>query len=242
MANKSARDTRAERAAVALQEQQRRERRRATLMIGGVVLAMLVIVAGGFLINRARDTSANVSAAPAGSGSYGVTIGSKSAPNSVVIYEYFLCPYCGELEKATHSQLATLADQGKVYVEYRPFNLLQTDYSVAAASAFKVVLDSSGPAVAKKFHDLLYADQPAETGPFPSSSWLVDKAVQAGAKESAVRSGIEQESQKAWVDKASTAATDAGVRGTPTILLDGKVFQDGTTIDDLAHNLLDQVK
>lgn len=242
MANKSARDTRAERAAVALQEQQRRERRRATLMIGGVVLAMLVIVAGGFLINRARDTSANVSAAPAGSGNYGVTIGSKSAANSVVIYEDFLCPYCGELEKATHSELATLADQGKVYVEYRPFNLLQTDYSVAAASAFKVVLDSSGATVAKNFHDLLYADQPAETGPFPSSSWLVDKAVQAGAKEGAVRSGIEQESQKAWVDKATTAANDAGVSGTPTILLDGKVFQDGRTINDLAQNLLDQVK
>ena len=242
MANKSARDTRAERAAVALQEQQRRERRRATLMIGGVVLAMLVIVAGGFLINRARDTSANVSAAPAGSGSYGVTIGSKSAPNSVVIYEDFLCPYCGELEKATHSQLTTLADQGKVYVEYRPFNLLQTDYSVAAASAFKVVLDASGPQVAKKFHDLLYADQPAESGPYPDSQWLVDKAVEAGAKESAVRSGIENETQKAWVESATKSATDAGVRGTPTILVNGKVFQDGRTVDELAQNLLSAVQ
>src|SRR6476660_7754947 len=238
MANKSARDTRAERAAVALQEQQRRERRRATLMIGGVVLAMLVIVAGGFLINRARDTSANVSAAPAGSGSYGVTIGSKSAPNSVVIYEDFLCPYCGELEKATHSQLATLADQAKVYVEYRPFNLLQTDYSVAAASAFKVVLDTSGPAVAKKFHDELYADQPSEGGPFPGSSWLVDKAVAAGASRSAVASGIEKTSEKAWVAQASAKAQAAGVRSTPTVLVDGKVYTDWTTIGDLTNGLI----
>ena len=242
MANKSARDTRAERAAAALQEQKRRERRRATLMVGGVVLAMLVIVAGGFLVNRARDTSSNVSAAPAGSGSYGVAIGDKGAPNTVVVYEDFLCPYCGELEKATHSELATLADQGKVYVEYRPFNLLQTDYSVAAASAFKVVLDDSGPQVAKKFHDLLYADQPSEGGPYPDSSWLVDKAVQAGATESDVRAGIEQESRQAWVDAATTAAGDAGVRGTPTILLDGKVFQDGTTVDDLANNLVAAVQ
>jgi protein-disulfide isomerase len=242
MAKQSARESRTERAAAAMEVQRRRERRRATLMILGVVLVLLVVVVGGFLVNRARDTSSNVSAPAAGTGNYGVAIGDKNAPHTVVIYEDFLCPYCGELEKITHSELATLADQGKVYVEYRPFNLLQTDYSVAAASAFKVVLDSSGPTVAKKFHDLLYADQPAETGPFPSSSWLVDKAVQAGAKESAVRSGIEQESQKAWVDRASTAAHDAGVRGTPTILLDGQVFQDGRTIGDLAQNLLDQVK
>lgn len=242
MSKQSARESRTERAAAAMEVQRRRERRRATLMILGVVLVLLVVVVGGFLVNRARDTSSNVSAPAAGTGSYGVTIGDKNAPHTVVIYEDFLCPYCGELEKITHSELATLADQGKVYVEYRPFNLLQTDYSVAAASAFKVVLDSSGPTVAKSFHDLLYADQPAETGPFPSSSWLVDKAVQAGAKESAVRSGIEQESQKAWVDRASTAAHDAGVRGTPTILLDGQVFQDGRTIGDLAQNLLDQVK
>jgi protein-disulfide isomerase len=238
MSKQSARETRAERAAEALKVQRRQERRRATVMIGSVVLVLLVIVVGGFLINRARDTSTDVAAPAAGSGDYGVTIGDKAAPHTVVIYEDFLCPYCGELEKATHSDLATLADQGKVYVEYRPFNLLQTDYSVAAAGAFHVVLDNSGPEVAKKFHDLLYENQPEESGPYPDAGWLVDRAVEAGAKESDVRDGIEQGAGKAWVEDASAAASDAGVRGTPTILLDGKVFQDGRTVDDLANNLL----
>jgi len=160
----------------------------------------------------------------------------------VVIYEDFLCPYCGELEQATHSELATLADEGKVYVEYRPFNLLQTDYSVDAAAAFKVVLDASGPDVAKKFHDLLYENQPEESGPYPDSSWLVDKAVEAGAQEGKVSNDIEQGTGKAWVEDASAAASDSGVRGTPTILLDGKVFQDGRTVDDLANNLLAQLQ
>ncbi len=242
MSKQSARDTRAERAAAALKVQRRQERRRATLMIGGVVLVILAIVVGGFLLNRARDTSTDVAAPAAGSGDYGVTIGDKGAPHKVVIYEDFLCPYCGELEKATHSDLATLADQGKVYVEYRPFNLLQTDYSVAAAGAFHVVLDTSGPEVAKKFHDLLYENQPEETGPYPDSSWLVDRAVEAGAKESDVRADIEQGAGKAWVEDASAAAGDAGVRGTPTILLDDKVFQDGRTVDDLANNLLAQLQ
>jgi len=237
MSKQSTRESRADRAAAALREQKRAERRRAARMIAGVVAAILVVTLGGFFLTRSLDTSGNVSAPPAGTGSYGVTIGQKSAPHDVVIYEDFLCPYCGELERASHAKLASLADQGKVYVEYRPFNLLGTDYSVAAASAFKVVLDDAGPAAAKKFHDELYADQPSEGGPYPSSSWLVDKAVAAGASRSAVSSAIEHTSQKAWVEKATAKAQAAGVRSTPTVLLDGKVFTDWTTVNDLVTNL-----
>lgn len=244
MAKTNRASDRAERAAAALLEQQRRERRRTALTAGGVILAMIVIIGGGFLINQARDSSNKVadSAPAAGSGEFGVTIGSDKAPNKVVIYEDFLCPYCGDLETAINTELATLADDGKVLVEYRPFHLLDFDYSVAAAAAFKVVLDVSGPGVAKEFHDLLYADQPSETGPFPDSDWLVDKAVEAGASESEVRSGIENGDGNDWVDEATRAAHEAGVKGTPTILLNGKVFQDGRTIDDLIANLLAELK
>ena len=241
MSKQSARESRAERAAAALKEQQRAERLRRTLMIGGVVVVILAIVLGGFLINRARDTSADVSAPPAGSGSFGVTIGEKSAPHSVVIYEDFLCPYCGELEKRTRDDLAQLADDGKVQVEYRPFNLLgdgEKSYSYRSAGAFSIVLDKSTPEVAKKFHDLLFENQPDESGPFPKSSELADLAVEAGADESAVRSAIEGDEGADWVTTATAAAQKAGVQSTPTILLNGEVFQSGTTIDDLANDLI----
>lgn len=244
MAKTSRVTERAERAAAALREQQRRERRRSLLTAGAVILAMIVIIGGGFLINQMRDSSKDIgaSAPGAGSGDFGVTIGDKNAPNTVVIYEDFLCPFCGELEHVTDTELAALADDGKVLVEYRPFNLLNTDYSVASAAAFKVVLDKAGPEVAKKFHDLLYADQPSEGGPFPDSAWLVDKAVEAGATESDVRDGIENGAGNDWVTQATTAAQNAGVQSTPTILLNGELFQDGRTVDDLADNLLAQLK
>jgi protein-disulfide isomerase len=234
---------RAARAAAALAEQQRQERRRRTRMIGLVVAGLVVIVVAGWLISRSLDTTTDVNADAASSSSeFGLAIGPDDAPNKVVIYEDFLCPYCGELESASHEDMAKLAEEGKVYVEYRPFNLLRSDYSVAAASAFKVVLDASGPEVAKKFHDLLYAEQPDEGGPYPDSDWLVQKAVQAGASESAVREGIENETAKSWVDDATAKALDAGVRSTPTVLLNGDVFQSGRTIDQFAENLLDEVR
>ena len=230
------------RAAALRKEQERKERRRRTLMIGGVVVALLVIVVGGYFLSRALDTTGNVDAPAAGS-KYGVTIGSKDAPHSVVIYEDFLCPFCGELEKETRDDLTSLAQDGKVRVEYRPFNLLSTlgDYSARSAGAFSIVLDKAGPEVAKKYHDLLYENQPSEKGPFPSNDDLVKWAVEAGASESDVKAPIEDQDAKAWVTDATQAALDAGVRGTPTILLDGKVFQDGRTPAELGDNLVQQV-
>lgn len=238
MSKKSKIEGRSARAAQALREQQAHERRRNVLTGVGIVLVLVVIVAGGFLINKTRDSSKDIAAPDAGSSEFGVAIGDPKAPNKVIIYEDFLCPFCGQLESASHEELAKLAEAGKVYVDYRPFNLLGPGYSLESTNAFAVVLDAAGPEIAKKFHDLLYADQPSEAGPFPDADWLVEKAVDAGATEDDVRSGIEDGAQESWVKDATAAANEAGVNSTPTILLNGTFFQEGRTAEELAANLL----
>ena len=247
MSKKNRSNDRAARAAAALAAQQREESRRRNLMIGGVVGVILLIVIGGYFLQRSLDTTTKVTADAASSSSeFGVTIGPDDAPNKIVIYEDFLCPYCGELEKASRDDLARLAADGKVQVEYRPFDLLgqgdPSSYSVRSAGAFSIVLENSTAEVAKKFHDLLFENQPSETADsFPKSSELADLAVEAGADEDTVRAPIEGDEGTPWVTKATKAADDAGVRGTPTVLLNGKVFTDYTNMDDLASNLVDQV-
>jgi len=247
MSKKNRPNDRAARAAAALEAKQREERRRRNLMVGGVVIGIVVVLFAGWLIARNLDTTKDVTADAASSSSeFGVTIGPDSAPNKVVIYEDFLCPFCGQLEKATRDDLSQLAADGKVQVEYRPFDLLgggdPTSYSVRSAGAFSIVLDKSSAAVTKKFHDLLFENQPSESGPFPESSELADLAVEAGATESDVRGPIEGDQGNAWVVKATKAATDAGVQSTPTVLLNGAVFQDGRTVEDLANNLIKQLQ
>ena len=102
----------------------------------------------------------------------------------MVVYEDFLCPICGEFETAGHEQLAQLADQGKVQVEYRPFMLLDRfgTYSSRATMVWSLVLQQDGADVAQKFHDLLYANQPSEEGPFPSQDELVRAAGPGGRR------------------------------------------------------------
>ena len=101
---------------------------------------------------------------------------------------------------------------------------------------------SRPPTIAKKFHDLLYDNQPDEAGPTSRRApTLADLAVQAGAEESDVRAAIEGDQGTPWVTKATKAATDAGVQGTPTVLLNGKVFTDYSNMQDLASNLVAKV-
>ena len=239
--SKKNQQVRAERAAAALREQEQRERRRRTVMVVGVVAAMVLIVAAGFLINRARDTSADVKADPAGAAEHGLAIGPADAPREIVIYEDFLCPICGELEARTSEQLAQLAADGKVRVDYRPFELLGRfgDYSKRSTAAFAVVLEKSGPEVAKRFHDLLYANQPSEEGPFPDDAELLELAVEAGAEESEVADDIENGAGDAWVEEATKEALATGLQGTPTVLVDGQVFQEGTTMKQFAEKLVE---
>ncbi|MDO9457739.1 thioredoxin domain-containing protein [Nocardioides sp.] len=238
MAGKSKTDTkaaeRAERLAE-LKKQAKAQERRRNLMVGGVVAVVLVLIGITFyLVSRSND----VDATAAGQSDYGVAIGSPDAPHDLVIYEDFLCPYCGELEAATGDQLAQLADDGKVYVDYRPFTLLSNigTYSARSTAAFGVVLDKSGPEVAKKFHDLLYDNQPEESASsFPDADALIATAVEAGATEADVRPGIE-EGENDFAKNATKEALAAGVKGTPTMVLDGEVYS-GTPqelLDELA--------
>lgn len=241
--------SRSQRAAAAVAQQEAGEKRRRLLMVGGVVLALLVIVVAGVLVQGSRDSSSKVDAPIAGGGTggveeFGLSIGDPEAPHSVVIYEDFLCPYCGQLEQATREDLSELAADGKVFVEYRPFNLLSSygDYSARAANAFRVVLEESGPETAKAFHDLLFENQPEEGGDYPDDDQLVSWAVEAGAEEDDVRPGIEGQTRMDWVKAATQSATDSGVQGTPTILLDGEVFQASGSVQDLADSLVSQLE
>lgn len=207
----------------------------------GVVAGVLVLVVGGFFFVRSLGSD-KLDTAPAGaSGDFGLLLGEPDAPKSVVIYEDFLCPFCGQLEQTVGERLDAAVEAGEIKVEYRPLGFLErtSDYSPQSANAFAVVLDASGPEVAKEFHDLLYADQPAESGPFPDDDDLVALAVKAGAEEADVRPGIEDLAFEGWVDAANEAASQEGINSTPSVFVDGKLVEgEGLTVNDVAEAIV----
>ncbi len=243
MSKKNAQQSRTERAAAVRAAQERKERARRAWIVGAIVAALVLVVGIGFLVQSQRDTAGEEGQAPAAATEdHSLAIGEPDAPHKVVIYEDFLCPVCRTFESEVDEALTEAAGAGDVYVEYRPFELLSQfgDYSRRATNAFAVVLDTSGPEVAKEFHDRLYAEQPSEQGPFPDDAWLVELAVESGAEESDVAGPIKEMRFEQWVVNATDQASKAGVQGTPTVLLDGEQVGGGT-IEEMVDNLIEGI-
>ena len=224
-AKREQRRAKTERAKAAAAEARRKAKRKERLVYVAVAVIVVAIVGGAYLAIRAANDTSATAAPPAGAtADYGIAIGEEGADHQVVIYEDFLCPACRSLESQVNDQLAAAIEQGKVRVEYRAMDFLSRfgDYSKRSANAFAAVLEVAGPEAAKEFHDRLYAEQPPETGPFPEDDWLVDHAVAAGADEDEVRPLIEDLGFEGWVADGTDAASQAGVRQTPTVYVDGE--------------------
>jgi protein-disulfide isomerase len=84
-----------------------------------------------------------------------------------------------------------------------------------------VVLDVAGPEAFAEFHAALFAEQPAEGGPGLSDERLIELAAAAGAAGAEVEDGIRDRLFEDWTRRVTDAASQAGVTGTPTVLIDG---------------------
>jgi protein-disulfide isomerase len=165
---------------------------------------------------------------------FGLGIGDPQAPVKVEVFEDFQCPHCQAFEQAATDDLRAAAGDGSAFVVYRPMAFLN-EWSARSMNAFGVVLETAGGEVALRFHDLLFANQPA--GVAPSDDEIVAMAVEAGAVEDEVRGGIEGADFADWVADATDAASERGVTGTPTVFVDGEVVT-GATIEQVLENTL----
>jgi protein-disulfide isomerase len=243
---RSAREAKAaERRAAAARAESRRKN---GIRIGVAVVILLVIVGFGALIQAQRGGSGDSTADPAntsGAANGVITVGQASAPVEVTVYEDFQCPYCKQFEESSNDLITSYVQAGKVRVEYHPMAFLDeassTRYSTRALNAAGCVLDTT-PSAFEKFHDLLYANQPSEEGPFPSKEDLVALAGQAGADVDKLKAAVDADEGIDWTVAATKEVQGLGVNSTPTVVLDGKPFVDWRTPDDLAANLVKAVQ
>jgi protein-disulfide isomerase len=212
-----------------------RAARRRRTVIGGVVAAGVVLVALVVVIAvQSRRTTPSADAAVPANTVDGtvIAVGSADAPVAVDLYEDFQCPNCKAFEDTTGQTLAQLVAAGTVQARYHGMAFLDTsandEYSTRALNAAAVVLSTAGPDAFQTFHDLLFANQPAEGGSGLTDEQLIEYAGQTGATGSTVQAQIHDLTYGDWVTKATDQASKDGVTGTPT------VFVDGTELSDLS--------
>jgi protein-disulfide isomerase len=201
----------------------------AALLIAGLVAAITVAIVQAAGRDRSLPEVAGKVVAPqhlTDGGAIGV--GSPDAPVTVEIYYDYMCPACGAFDAANSGELSRLVADGTARIELRPIAFLDqqssgTEYSSRTASAIAVVADAA-PDHVWDFHTALYAHQPAE-----GSQGLSDEQVAAVATDAGVPADVvDQFSEgvfRPWVASVTKQAFDSGVTGTPTVKIDGEVFE-----------------
>jgi protein-disulfide isomerase len=229
------RKQRAERAEQMRKEREKADRKQRNLITVAIAVVVVALIAlGAWAVSSAGgdDKPVGPLVKPAHTNAkYGVAYNAEDAggtagadPVKVIAYEDFQCPSCKAFEEQSGAHLDDLVKQGKITIEYRIFAFLDskssTEYSTRSASAAMAVLDKGGVAAFKKFHDLLYANQPPEGGAGLGDSALIALAKQAGV--TGIDADVKDKTYEPWVRKAFEAGDADGIHSTPTIVVDGK--------------------
>jgi protein-disulfide isomerase len=241
--NKS-RELRKAQAAIAAQ---RGRRLGLAFVTGGVIIVGLVIAIVVSLVNAAGEdgggTAGGELVTPKTATSSGaLTVGSATASVTLEVYLDYMCPFCGRFERANGDEVTRLVDDGTVKLELHPLSFLDrtskgTEYSTRAANAVTTVADRA-PDKVLAFNKALFARQPEEGSEGLSDSEIAGLARDAGVPDEVVADFADR-TFVPWIERSTEAAFDGGITGTPTVKIDGKVFEgDLYTVGPLTQALI----
>ncbi len=196
------------------------ERNRRLLLVLGVLGAVSAVVAGAVIFSSgAESTPPKDPQALARAEGLSLAVGRPGARAQVVVYEDFASSASRAFEIASRDFLRVEAAQGQVRVEYHPVTLTDDESTAAPLAAWETVLAQGTAQQALALHDLLFDRQPSHEG--VAAADLVALAKEARVKDSDV---LEAVGALDLTTALSTreAARAAGVRTTPTVLVDGE--------------------
>ena len=202
-------------------------RRDLLVRIGLTAIVMLFAVAlvGYIVTSHNKKTSAAQRSVRVTSSKLVTNNGNPKAV--ITFYEDFLCPACGNFERAFGPTVSKLIDTGAIAADYYMVGLLSRpqndDYSSRAGNAAYCVADESIDAF-RRFHTALYTTeiQPSETGTtFPNDAKLTEYAREAGVVgkvPDCIKAGK-------YISMVDGLATAAGIHATPTVRINGQDYQ-----------------
>jgi protein-disulfide isomerase len=210
------------------------------LVIAGLVVAIAVVIVQAASNHRSLPEVTGEVVVPQHLTTSGaIPVGKASAPVSVEVYYDYMCPACGAFEAANSSELDRLVADGTARVELHPIAFLDrlssgTQYSTRSANAIAVVADAAPDSV-WDFHTALYQHQPAEGSEGLTDQQIADIASAAGVP-AAVVARFADGTYQPWVASTTREAFASGVEHTPTIKINGKVFDgDAFTVGPLTQ-------
>ncbi|OMC06423.1 hypothetical protein A5735_04180 [Mycolicibacter heraklionensis] len=209
------------------------QKRNLAMQIGlvAIVVVFAVGLIGYIVVSNGHKKGADAGEAIRVTSSKLVTKEGTDEPKAVLtFYEDFLCPACGNLERAFGPTVSRLIDSGAIAADYHMVAILdrpQNDnYSSRAGAAAYCVADEDIDAF-RRFHTALYTEQlqPSEIGTdFPDNKRLIELARQAGVVggvPACINSGK-------YLKMVGGMAAAGGIHATPTLRINGEDYRPST--------------
>jgi protein-disulfide isomerase len=219
------------------------ERRRRTLLQTAIIVVVLAVVGGGGFAIYTANKAADVLTVPDASSTVTVEgvdvpfdidgsrvrVGAADAPVTVGLVEDYSCPHCAEYESEIGSTIEDLVADGSIAFEMTPVQIV-TNYGIRAGSAATCVAVGD-PSSWFDVHRSLFERHDATTDGWRNTD-LRDHIESLGVDDAKTLSCIADGTYESWIRANTTAAGEAGITSTPTLLIDGKQT-DRMTADQL---------
>lgn len=213
--------------------------RRRLLLAGGAITLTGLGIGGAALNGGSQDNSANpsssgesnaVATAPVSASRddnrYAV-MGTDNPAATVTYFGNWKCPYCAEFSLGFLAQLVTgYVVPGKIAIKYRNLTYIDGDpflgSDTPAAARAGLAVWNEDPESYWRYHEYVFRNQPPESEQWATADTLVKFTRKAGVSDpSVIRTAIQKNRYEEALRATSEAARQAGVRGTPTLLVDG---------------------
>lgn len=212
-----------------VEQQKARERRRRVTWWTTVGVVLVLVAAGvigyGVLSSQEKKTASQLTT-PSVAVDSGTAFAVGSGPVTIDLYEDFMCPICHAFENTDGATIKQLIAQNKVTVRYHPVAILDassngTNYSTRAAGAAAAAAMAGNFAA---YHDVLYANQPAEGSSGLTDAKLVELAKSVGLTSATFATAVNNKTYDAWAAKVTETFAQRGYTGTPTVVIAGKQY------------------
>jgi protein-disulfide isomerase len=226
MSSKESRRSARDKLAEERRKQAEADKRRSRLInIGIAVVVILAVTAIFVLVQKQRNSGPPTAALPATVTTQGggVNVGKSTAPVKLDLWEDFQCPICKQFEKINATQIAAMTDAGEIRVVYHPVSFLdQNNNNTASALAANAFGCSAASGLQQKFHNMIFMNQPPE-GTGYTTDELIQWGKDVGITASDWPSCVQKQPYADWVSQVESSMTAAGITGTPTVFIDGKL-------------------
>ncbi|MBC7297789.1 MAG: thioredoxin domain-containing protein, partial [Demequina sp.] len=205
----------------------------------GVILVGLFAALVAYIVRQGDVTavgSGDQSTPAVASENYGFPVGTTGVVGEALddsrvrvdIYLDYMCPICGIFEQTQGPTLDMLREDGTADVYYHPISILDrasqgTEYSTRSASAAALIAEES-PEHFLDFTKAMFINQPAENTAGLSDARIQEIATSVGVPDD-VTAKIPDHAYSSWVRSATEQASIDGMKGTPTVAING-VMQD----------------